>query len=208
MRVPFGVRAARPLGYNGQIYKTNDFSVSSQVGGLGLGKTLRENFLAMQYPGIDGFLGTRASFMLDFVFLAMFLVIPIMGWSIYQVKFNRRYQLHKWVQIVLGIVLLVAVTLFEIDIRFYSGWRERAAGTPDGQISRLVMTVLAVHLFFAITTAVLWVFVMVQALRKTPNPPGPCAYSAKHIFWGKLAAADMFFTALTGWIFYLLAFVF
>ena len=59
----------------------------------------------MDYPGFDGFLGTRASFMLDFVFLAMFAVIPIMGWSIYQVKFRRRYQLHKWVQVALGIVL-------------------------------------------------------------------------------------------------------
>lgn len=161
----------------------------------------------MQYPGFDGFLGTRASFMLDFVFLAMFAVIPLMGWSIYQVKFNRRYLLHKRMQLVLGAVLLVAVTAFEIDIRIH-GWRERAVGTAGGELSRAVLTTLWIHLFFAITTAVLWVFVIVQALRKIPDPPGPCPYSRKHIFWGKLAAADMFLTALTGWVFYLLAFAF
>ena len=145
--------------------------------------------------------------MLDVVFLAMFAVIPLMGWSIYQVKFNRRYQLHKRVQLALAAVLLVAVTAFEIDIRIH-GWRERAAGTAGGDVSAAIETTLWIHLFFAVTTAVLWVFVTVQALRKIPNPPGPCDYSPKHIFWGKLAAIDMFLTALTGWVFYLLAFAF
>jgi putative membrane protein len=155
---------------------------------------------------IDGFLGTRASFMLDFVFLAMFGVIPIMGWSIYQVKFNRRYQLHKTVQLILGVVLLVAVTLFEVDMRLY-GWTDRAA-PGSGKPSAAVWTTLYIHLFFAITTAALWIFVIVQALRKIPKPPGPCEYSSRHLFWGKLAAVDMFMTALTGWVFYLLAFAF
>ena len=155
---------------------------------------------------IDGFLGTRASFMLDFVFLAMFAVIPIMGWSIYQVKFNLRYQLHKTVQLILAAVLLVAVTLFEIDIRIY-GWEHRAA-PETGKPSGAIWTTLYIHLFFAITTTALWIFVVVQALRKIPKPPGPCEYSDRHLFWGKLAAIDMFMTALTGWIFYLIAFAF
>ena len=37
------------------------------------------------YPGIDGFLGTRASWMLDVLFLAMFAVVVVLGWSVYQV---------------------------------------------------------------------------------------------------------------------------
>jgi len=40
--------------------------------------------------------------MMDIVFVAMFAVIPVMAWSIYQVKFNRRYLLHKRVQLTLG----------------------------------------------------------------------------------------------------------
>jgi uncharacterized membrane protein YozB (DUF420 family) len=159
----------------------------------------------MNYPGYDGFLGTRASFMLDFVFLAMFAVIPIMGWSIYQVKFNRRYLLHKRVQVTLGIILAAAVTVFEIDIRFF-GWEQRAAGPPGGKPSPIIYATLWVHLFFAVSSAILWIFVIVQALRKFPNPPQPCEYSRRHVFWGQLAAWDMFLTALTGWGFYLLAF--
>ncbi len=37
--------------------------------------------------------------MLDLVFLAMFAVIPIMAWSIYQVRYQGRYLLHKRVQL-------------------------------------------------------------------------------------------------------------
>jgi hypothetical protein len=155
----------------------------------------------------DGFLGTRASFMLDFVFLALFAVIPILGWSIYEVKFNRRYQLHKTVQLVLGVVLLVTIALFEIDIRFLDDWTRRSA-PETGEPAAIVWTSLWIHLVFAISTPFLWIFVTVQALRKIPNPPGPCKYSRQHLFWGKLAALDMLMTALTGWGFYLLAFAY
>ena len=56
-------------------------------------------------------------------------------------------------------------------------------------------------------TAVLWTVVIVQALRKFPRPPQPGQHSAAHKFWGWLAVIEMFMTAVTGWIFYYLAFV-
>ena len=75
----------------------------------------------MGYHGIDGFLGTRASIMLDIVFLAMFAIIPVMGWSIWLVRCRRHYALHKRCNSALGLLLAVAVGLFEIDMRFVSG---------------------------------------------------------------------------------------
>ena len=86
---------------------------------------------AIDYPGLDGFLGTRATFMLDVLVLAMAVVVVVLAWSIYQVKYRRRYQVHKWVQVSLGTVLLAAVLLFEIDVRLH-GWEERAAGRLGG----------------------------------------------------------------------------
>ncbi|MGE0607988.1 MAG: DUF420 domain-containing protein [Pirellulales bacterium] len=160
----------------------------------------------MDYPGIDGFLGTRASIMLDVVFLAMFVVLPVMGWSIWLVKHRQRFGLHKTVQLVLGVVLLLAVTAFEVDMRFISGWTERAAGPAGGEPAAVVYRALSVHLVFAISTALLWTFVIVQALRKFPHPPRPCDYSPRHKLWAWLAAIDMTGTAITGWIFYWLAF--
>jgi putative membrane protein len=166
---------------------------------------------SLDYPGIDGFLpGSRATIMLDVVFVALFAVLPVMGWSIWLIKARRNYRLHKKVQLALGIVLLIAVAAFEIDMQFISGWRPRAIPSPhygDGTPAFWVMKSLLVHLFFAVPTAVLWVYVIVAGLRNIPNPPRPCAYSKTHKFWGWAAAIEMTMTAITGWVFYCLAFV-
>ncbi len=115
--------------------------------------------------GIDGFLGSRASFMLDVVALAMALLLPVLGWSIYLVKYRQNYSLHKRVQLTLGAVLFVTVLLFEVDMRI-NGWRDRAAASPYGESGGgvdWVFTSLGVHLCFAITTAVLWAAVIIRA---------------------------------------------
>ena len=156
------------------------------------------------YPGIDGFLQTRASLMVDIVFVAMFAVLPVLAWSIYQVKYCSRYTLHKRVQLALGAVLLLAVGLFEIDIKFISLWEQRAQPSP--YYSTWVYYSLYIHLFFAIPTALLWIFVIVQAWRKFPVPPMPGVHSQSHKFWAWLAAVEMFMTALTGWVFSWFAF--
>ena len=82
------------------------------------------------YPGIDGFLGTRASLMLDVVFVSVIAVIPLLLWSISLVRYRQNYRLHKRIQVMLGLVLLVAVTLFEVDMRFLTDWRQRAQPSP------------------------------------------------------------------------------
>lgn len=159
----------------------------------------------MEFSGINGFLGTRASIMLDVVFLAMFAVLPLLAWSIRLVKVHRRYALHKRVQLTVGIVLLVAVALFEIDLQLVTNWRERAALSP--YYSTWVFPSLYVHLFFAVPTAFLWLVVVVRALRSFPSPPVPGPHSASHRFWAWLATWEMVGTAVTGWVFYYLSFV-
>jgi putative membrane protein len=160
----------------------------------------------MEFPGIDGFLGTRAPLVLDLLFLTMFVVVVVLAWSIYQVKYRRRYRLHKWVQVVLAVVLLAAICVFEWDIRAH-GWQERAAGAIGSEASAIVKTALSIHLVFAVTTVVLWPIVIVRALRNYPIPTAPSEHSRWHIRWGWIAAIDMVMTSITGWIFYWLAFV-
>ena len=171
------------------------------------------NLLAQSaYPGIDGFLGFRGSLMLDVVFLAMFAVLPGLAVSIYAVK-QGKFELHKKLQLLLGGVLLLAVLAFEVDMRLHD-WEPRAAASPyfrgdaaDVDWSSTVGVSLIVHLFFAIPTTLLWIMVIVQALRKFPSPPQPGQHSNAHKFWGWLATLEMFGTAVTGWIFYYLAFI-
>lgn len=158
----------------------------------------------MDYPGINGFLPFRGSLMLDVVFVAMFAVVPVMAYSIRLAK-RGQYALHKRIQLALAAVLLAAVALFEVDMRFLSGWQPRAKESP--YFETWVWYSLYIHLAFAISTAGLWVYVIVQAIRKIPNPPAPCPYGPIHKTWAKAAAIDMLMTALTGWAFYYLAFI-
>ncbi len=160
----------------------------------------------VNFPGIDGFLGTRASLMLDILVLGMLVVVAVLSWSIYQVKFCRRYRLHKAVQLTLGAVVLVVVTLFEVDIRTY-GWEMRASGVEDGKAPAIVWYALYIHLVFAVSSIILWPVTIFLALRNFPNPPRPSSHSRIHVPLARTAALDMVMTAITGWIFYWLAFV-
>lgn len=147
--------------------------------------------------------------MLDVVFVAMFLIVPLMGVSIYLVRYRRMYQLHKWLQIGMGVVLLVAVVAFEVDMRFFTDWEALAVGSPyytAGQWN-VVWYSLIVHLCFAVPTPAVWLYVIVQALRQFPNPAVPGKHSRAHIFWARIGAILMTLTAVTGWVFYYLAFV-
>ena len=169
-------------------------------------------FLGQTANDLHGFLPTRGSVMLDFVFVALFAVIPVMAWSIYLVKFRQpgeayKCEWHKRIQIALAVILLIAVTAFEIDMRFITkDWRLLAAASPF-YASQMVDYSLWIHLCFAVPTPLLWTFVIVRALQKFPTPAAPCEYSAQHMLWGKVAAIAMFMTAITGWVFYWLAFV-
>jgi hypothetical protein len=181
----------------------------------------------VDYPGIDGFLGTRASIMLDLVFVAMFAVVPVLAWSVLQAR-RGRYSLHKRVQLALTAVLGLAIVLFEVDMRFVSGWRERAEPSPFygdvetaspmwstlclklagmERVPGWVFRALAIHLAFAVSTAAVWTWTVVRAFQRFPTPPAPSDYSPVHRRLGWIAAIDMTLTAVTGWIFYWLAFV-
>ena len=158
---------------------------------------------------MNGFLGTRGSFMLDVVFLAMMLVLPIMGISRFLVRNRGKHALHRRIQLILAVVLLAAVIAFEVDVRVF-GWRDRAAPSPfwqDGAWNDWIDYSLIVHLCFAIPTPFIWGGVIWGALRGFPKPTRPGAHSKTHRRWGTIAMVMMAMTSITGWIFYWLAFV-
>jgi len=160
----------------------------------------------------SGFIpGSRGSLMLDVVFLAMFLVVPALLFSVYLVKYRRQYAMHKWIQLALGSVLLIAVTAFEVDMRFFTDWTALAGPSPFFDPTRKwscpVGISLIVHLSFAVPTLVLWIVVIVRALRNFPSSPLPGPHSAWHRRWGMIATVGMCLTGATGWLFYYLAFM-
>lgn len=142
--------------------------------------------------------------MLDVVASAMVGVLALLAFSLWLARYRGRYRLHKQVQLVLAAGLLLIVGLFETEMRLH-GWRARAESSPF--YGTWVMPSLIAHLVFSISTCLLWTAVIVAALRKFGRIPQPGPHSARHRFWGRLAALDMLCTAISGWIFYWLAFV-
>lgn len=155
--------------------------------------------------GIDGFLGTRASLGMDLVLVGLLAVLPLLAWSVHLVKNRRAYAAHKTMQLIIAAALLAAIVAFEIDIRLVSDWRLRAHASPWWP--RGVVAALGVHLVFAVSSLVLWVWVLWEAFVRFPVPPAPGSHGPRHRFMARLAAVDLALTACTGCLFYWMAFV-
>ena len=155
--------------------------------------------------GIDGFLGTRASFGMDVVLVGLLATLPILAWSIYLVARRRDYAGHRKLQLLIVAALVAAIVVFELDVRLISNWKLRAAPSPFWPAG--VLTALGIHLVFAVSTPVLWTWVVWEAWRRFPSPPQPNSHSPRHRLMARLAAGDLVLTAITGTVFYWLAFV-
>ena len=160
---------------------------------------------AASLPGISGFLGSRASVGMDVVLVGLIALLPVLAWSIHLVRHRRAYAAHRRLQIFIAAALFAAIVVFEIDVRLLSDWKVRAAPSPWWPGG--VLAALGVHLVFAISSLVLWVWVLWEAATRFPNPPAPGSHGPRHRLMARLAAADLVLTAVTGTIFYLLAFV-
>jgi len=154
---------------------------------------------------MHGFLPTRGSVMLDAVAVAMMAITVGLGISVWLVK-SKRFTWHKRFQVVMTSLLLLVIVAFEIDMQVFTNWRELAEPSRFYE-SGAVHASLTTHLLFAIPTPFVWTFVLVQALRRFPQPPHPSEYSNSHKLWAWIAVGMMLMTSITGWIFYVLAFV-
>ncbi|MCH8829108.1 MAG: DUF420 domain-containing protein [Planctomycetes bacterium] len=161
----------------------------------------------------NGFLGNNASLMLDVVVCALMLVVPTLIYSLYLVKVKRKFLLHRNIQVTLGVVLLITVLAFEVDLQLVHGGWENVVNKP-GEKTRLqgdeletVRRLLWVHLLFAISTPFFWTVTIVLALKRFPSPPIPGAHSVLHKRLGWISAIDITLTSVTGLTFYFFAFM-
>ena len=151
-----------------------------------------------------GFLGTDADLLIDVIIVALPIVLGVMVWAIVQAR-RKQWTTHRNAQITLAAVLAVVVTALEVDLHYMSdGILEMAAGSRFS--AEALQGLLNVHLVFSTTTAILWVGLIALSLRRFGDPPTPGAFSARHRFWGRIAAVDMALTALTGLAFYVMCF--
>ena len=152
---------------------------------------------------MQGFIpGSRGSFMLDFVVVAMVFAVPMLIFGIGKAK-AKQFATHKRIMLVLSAVLITAVCAFEIEMRLV-GWQHLAESSPYWSV---LEEILWVHIIISVSTTICLVATVVFALRKFSSPLRPGSHSSFHRKIGKATKAGLILTAVTGWIFYWMAFV-
>jgi putative membrane protein len=152
----------------------------------------------------SGFLGTRGDLLTDLVVLSFVIILPILIFSWIKVR-NHSYALHKRIQIGLGILLLLAVTAFEVDIQLKGGSGVIFDASPHGG-TWWFRTILTVHLMIASITTIIWAVLIYKSLKKFPSPPQPGEFSATHKRWGTIGMVAMILTGLTAYPLYFFGF--
>lgn len=150
--------------------------------------------------------------MLDLVVTALVLIVPWLAFSIYQVKKRKNFRVHKAQQLVMTGVLLVTVVLFEIDMQLHGGWQP-IVNKPGrtirlaGEQLEFVKNLLQIHLIFAISTPIVWMVTITNALLFFRRVPEPGPHTPLHRFLGWFSVVDLVCTSVTGLLFYYYAFV-
>jgi uncharacterized membrane protein YozB (DUF420 family) len=154
---------------------------------------------------MNGFLGTDAPFMMDFVVVALVAVVPALAFSIASVK-SGKVERHKKMQIGLAIILLIVVTLFELEIRLADGIFNLMQNSIYHGSSKFQI-VLNIHLVFAVTTPFLWGWTIYSGLKNYTDGKFKEGYAKKHIFLGRISIIDLLLTSATGLLVYYMAFI-
>ena len=141
---------------------------------------------------------------MDIVLIAMTLTPFLLVWAI---RLARRGQfvLHRNIQSGLLAVLLVAVVLFEADVRMSGGSGTFLAGSPYVG-TPLLTWLLRVHIAVAVTSFLAWTWVVARAWR-VPLVPGSADFGPAHRRTGYLIFAGVTFTSISGAALYWLSFV-
>jgi hypothetical protein len=154
----------------------------------------------------QGFLGTRADLLFDIIVVSLILIVPLLIYSLYLVRVKKDYVTHKNIQVGVSIVVAIVLVLFEMNLYFTGGVEQLLVGSSY-QGTSIMDTIMKVHLFFSISTAILWPVVLISALVKMPKPPRPTPDSKRHRILGWIAFFDMIGTGVTGVIVYAFIFV-
>ena len=152
---------------------------------------------------MNGFIPlSRASLSFDIIVVILLIVFPILFYSISLVK-KKQYKKHQFFQILIASILLVALILFEIDINI-NDWKQRAVASP--YYNTWIFPLLYCHLFFAITTLLVWI-VTIYLASVHFRPVKPNKHSRLHRLLGKVSILSLLSTTSTGFFFYYLAFI-
>ena len=147
---------------------------------------------------------SRGTLTLDMMPLAMLVTVPLLILSIYLVRFRYKYRMHAWIQGLIAVLLTGAITLFEIDVRL-NDWRQLAIPSP--YYENWLFPELYLHLIFAVTATLLWIYMIGTVIKAPPSPGSRNLSTKRHRYAGIATATFTIATAISGCTFYWMAFI-
>ncbi len=152
-----------------------------------------------------GFLGSRADGVIDLLMVSLVAVLVVLAYSLGRAR-SGAFRSHRALQLGIGLAVTLELVAFELDIRMRGGWTALVSGNALAGTG-ILKAVLAVHLVFAISTVVVWVWLISASLRRFSRHDLPGGFSRRHRLWGKLAAVDMTLTCVTAVAVYIVFFI-
>lgn len=151
-----------------------------------------------------GFLGTRADALMDVVVIAVVATPFLLTYS-FRLAAAGRLDAHRRFQVSLLSVLLVAIVLFEIDVRLAGGSGSLMAGSSYAGTTGLRLLSLT-HVLGAVATFLTWSVMTVLSLRRFRQIL-PGSFSRRHRQVGRLIYAGTVFTAVSAVAMYVVGFI-
>jgi len=148
---------------------------------------------------MQGFLGTRSDFIVDAV-MVYFAVLPFLMLYSFHLVSKQKVLLHRNLQIFLLLLTTISVISLELDIRL--GELNAKAYLSSYYDSLTLKYTFFVHLFFAISSFLLWAWMVFKYSNFSLNK----IKSTKHILFGKIVFWGMVLTVITGWLIYMMVF--
>jgi len=148
-----------------------------------------------------GFLGTRADLIID-VLMTLSGFLPALVLYTFWFASKGKRELHKKLQIGLLFLVTILVIALELDVRF--GNISEATKQSFYYGSDTLKYVFIVHIIFSITTFIGWIWLVVKSNRIYPKAFG----KFNHRKWGKILFIDIVLTVVTGWMMYIMVFVY
>ena len=170
-------------------------------GGLSM---LEEWILGSEILSQGGFLGTRATFLIDII-VSFLVTLPIfIIISIFFAKSNY-IKIHQLFQVFLLLLSMGSLALFAYSVHYIEGFDTLLQQSSVG--IKKVFTLLALHITIVIITILMWVLTIFYALNDRKRRALPGVYSKAHGRAGRRVFSAIVLMALTSlsiyWVLYI-----
>ncbi len=143
---------------------------------------------------VAGFLGTRASLLLDIIVTFLALLPLFTGISI-MFATRRELRLHQVTQFLLFFLMLIILLLFAYVVHYKTGFE---ALLQESTINPTIAFIgLIIHIVISLVTFTLWMFALLYALSDKKRRGLPGVYSMSHANAGKRVFKFILLTALS-----------